>query len=93
MVRDELVSEISMRRDIPMDEVEEVLEEQDILLAEEASRKKKRMCKCFWSTVIIFLAGIAATIVFLDKKEKINLEDIEEMVKRNVKKYADKIRG
>ena len=93
MVRDELVSEISMRCDIPMDEVEEVLEEQDILLAEEASRKKKRKCKCFWSTVIIFIAGMAAAVVFLDKKEKINLEDIEEMVKRNVKKYANKIRG
>lgn len=93
MVRDELVSEISMRCDIPMEEVEEVLEEQDMLLAEEASRKKKRKCKRFWSMVIIFIAGMAAAIVFLDKKEKISLDDIEDMVRRNVKKYADKIRG
>ncbi len=93
MVRDELVSEISMRRDIPMEEVEEVLEEQDMILAEEASRKKKRKCKCFWSTVIIFIAGMAAAIVFLDKKEKISLDDIESMVKSNVRKYVDKIRG
>lgn len=93
MVRDELISEISMRRDIPMEEVEEVLEEQEMLLAEEASRKKKKKCRRIWSMVIIFIAGMAAAIVLLDKKEKISLDDIEDMVKSNVKKYMDKIRG
>ncbi|MGN0151251.1 MAG: hypothetical protein ACI39Q_02150 [Wujia sp.] len=93
MVRDELISEISMRRDIPMEEVEEVLEEQDMILEEECRCKKKRKCRCFVATLIIFVAGMVVAMLFLDKKEKISLSDIEDMVKSNVKKYVDKVRG
>ena len=37
--RDEMIAEISMRTDIPMDEVEEVLDEEDMIIEEE-------LCKC-----------------------------------------------
>lgn len=93
MVRDELVSEISMRRDIPMETVEEVLDEQELILCEEEKRKKKRKCICVWSTIIVFLAGMAAAVLFLDKQEKICLSDIEDVIKKNVKKYADKLQS
>ena len=39
MLRDDLITEISMRTDIPMDEVEEVLDEEDMIIEEE-------LCKC-----------------------------------------------
>lgn len=93
MVRDELASEISMRRDIPMETVEEVLDEQALILCEEEKRRKKKKCICVWSMIIVFLAGMAAAVVFLDKKEKICLSDIEDMIKKNIKKYTDKLQN
>ena len=44
MLRDEMVAEISMRRDIPMETVEEVLEEQDEIFDEECKCRKKKKC-------------------------------------------------
>lgn len=93
MVRDELVSEISMTRDIPMETVEEVLEEEEFILCEEEKCRKKKKCICIWGTIVVFLAGMAAAVLFLDKKEKINLGDIEDMIKKNVKKYTEKLQS
>lgn len=93
MVRDDLVTEISMRCDIPMDEVEEILEEEDIILAEMEMCRKKRKRKCMLSMILVFIAGVVVTALCLDKKDKISLSDIEDMVKSNVKKYVDKIKA
>ena len=91
--RDEMISEISMRRDIPIEEVEEVLDEEDIIFMEyeRKRRRKKRIVK--FCTVIIFLAGAVAALLFLDAREKISLEQLQSMIKENVAKYVDKIKN
>ena len=45
---------------------------------------------CMLGTITIFLAGAVCALFVLDKKEKINMSDLEDMVKDNVKKYTDK---
>jgi len=87
MQRDDMILEISMRRDIPMEDVEEVLEEEDIIIAEERMCKKKKKCMFMGITIFLMLAGAAITLFVLDKKDKI---DIEDTVKKYVKKYMDK---
>lgn len=87
MQRDDMILEISMRRDIPMEDVEEVLEEEDIIIAEERKCKKKKKCIIMGVTFFLMLAGAAITLFVLDKKEKI---DIEDTVKKYVKKYMDR---
>ena len=91
MVRDDLVAEISMRCDIPMEDVEEVLEEEDIILYEQEKCRKRKKRMCVFSMIIVFIAGVAA--ICLDRKDKISLAEIEDMIKSNVKKYADKIKA
>ena len=93
MVRDDLVAEISMRCDIPMEDVEEVLEEEDIILYEQEKCRKRKKRMCIFSMIIVFIAGVAAAAICLDRKDKISLAEIEDMIKSNVKKYADKIKA
>ena len=93
MDRDELISEISMRCDIPFEDVEEVLDEEDLIYMEcERKRKRKKRIITF-CTILAFLAGAVAALLFLDSKEKISIENLQEMVKENVAKYVDKIKN
>ena len=85
MTRDDLITEISMRCDIPMEDVEEALDEEDIILAEELKVCKKKRCMVMTIVMVIFLLGAAFAVYMLDKKEKINVE-------ATVKKYMDKIK-
>lgn len=87
MLREEMISEISVRREIPMETVDEVLEEQDALIDEEISARKRKKKKCLIGMLIGFLAGAAVALIILDKKEKIN---IEESVKKYTEKYMNK---
>ncbi len=98
MERDELIEEISRRRGIAMEEVAEVLDEEDIIcveeeekFVEELKKKKRRKKMCGICTAFVFLSGIVFALLMLDKKEKISIRDIEELVKENVKKYTDKM--
>lgn len=86
MIRDELIAEISMRRDIPMDFVEEVLDEQDIIFEEEKCCKKKKRCIAMVCVFATFAIITAAVVYVLDKKQKIDMEDM-------LKKYIDKIKN
>lgn len=90
MDREELISEISMRTSISMADVEEVLEQEDIIIEEDFKRREKKKKICTLATILVFLAGVVAALLVLDKKEKIDIDDIEDMVKVNVKKYTDK---
>ncbi len=84
MTRDELITEISVRRGVSVEDVETVLEEEDIVIEEEKKACKKRRCIIFTIVMIIFLAGTAFSVYVLDKKEKIDVENA-------VKKYLEKI--
>ena len=97
MERDELIEEISRRKGIAMEEVAEVLDEEDAICLEEEEKfvqqmkkKKRRKKMCMLGTITIFLAGVVCALFVLDKKEKISMSDLEDMVKDNVKKYTDK---
>ncbi len=85
MLRDEMVAEISMRRDIPMETVEEVLEEQDEIFDEECKCRKKKKCIVSICLVTFFMMGAAFTLYILDKKEKIDMQN-------TMKKYMEKIK-
>jgi hypothetical protein len=94
MTRDEMVSEISMRRDIPLEDVEDVLEEKELIELEELcarQKKKNRKKMCFWGTVIIFLAGAIVAIIVLDRKEKIDAENMLKEYAETAKFYSDKM--
>lgn len=81
MERDELISVISMRTDIPMDEVEEVLDEEDLIYLEEARCKKKKRTIIMLSSILLFMAGMIVALLLLDKNEKISLADYREKCK------------
>ena len=66
---------------------EELAMERDELI-EEISKRRKKICML--GTITIFLAGAVCALFVLDKKEKISMSDLEDMVKDNVKKYTDK---
>ncbi len=85
MLRDEMVAEISMRRDVPMETVEEVLEEQDTIIDEECKCRKKKKCVTCICLTVFFMLGAAFTLYILDKKEKIDMQN-------TMKKYMDKIK-
>lgn len=93
MTREELAAEISMRRDVPLEDVEEVLEEEEVIAYEEYNKKKKRKRMCFVCTMFIFLAGVAAAIVILDKKEKIDTQAMIKAYSDTAKTYSDKMMG
>lgn len=97
MERDEIIEEISRRKGIAMEEVAEILEEEDAIYDEECEKyvramkkkkRKKKMCAC--GTAFVFLAGAACALLVLDRKNKISIDEIEELVKDNVKQYTDK---
>ncbi|MCM1273034.1 MAG: hypothetical protein NC225_03545 [Clostridium sp.] len=90
MLRDEMAAEISMRRDIPMEEVEEVLEERDCIVEEECKRKKRKKCIVCTLMMTFFLMGAACALYILDKKEKI---DMELTIKKYVDKYTEKLKN
>ncbi len=93
MDRDELIAEISMRRGIPTDEVEEVLDEEDLMFAEYESKRKRKKRKFFLFTFLVFIAGAVAAVIYLDRQEKISVVRIKDTVEESVKKYADKIKN
>ncbi len=84
MMREDLVVEISMRTDVPIEDVEDVLEEQDIILEEERKSKGVKKCIIVCSVIVIFLMGALATLMMLDKKDKIDMEKL-------IKKYTAKL--
>ena len=84
MMREDLVVEISMRTDVPIEDVEDVLEEQDIILEEERKSKGVKKCIIVCSVMLIFLMGALATLMVLDKKDKIDMEKL-------IKKYTAKL--
>lgn len=88
MERDEMIAEISMRTDIPMEDVEAVIDEEEMIFVEKMACRKKKKRRCICVTMLVFIAGAVAAMFILDKKEKIDIEDI---VKKNVKKYMDKM--
>ncbi len=90
MLREEMVSEISMRTDIPMEDVEDVLEERDVILEEECRCKKRKKRICIIASILVFISGAVAAIILLDRKDKIDLEAIEDMVRSNAKRYTEK---
>ena len=84
MLREDMALEISMRRDIPMEDVEEVLDEENRIIEEEKKCKKKKKFLILTFTVTFFLMGAAAAMYILDKKQKIDMEEL-------IKIYADKL--
>ena len=91
--RDEIIAEISMRRDIPVEEVEEVLDEEDLLFAEYESKRRSKKRRFFLFTFLVFIAGAVAAVIYLDRQEKISVIKIRDAVEENVKKYTDKIKN
>lgn len=83
MLKEDMILEISMKKDIPMEDVEEVLDEEERILEEERKSKKKKKCLFITAMVSFFLLGAAAAMYILEKKQKINMEGF-------VKKFADK---
>ncbi len=83
MEREDMIVEISMRTDIPMEDVEDVLDYQDIIEAEELMCCKKRKCIVMTILMVMFIMGMVATLIVLDKKDKIDME-------KTIKKYVDK---
>ncbi|MBQ9936398.1 MAG: hypothetical protein IJO70_11175 [Lachnospiraceae bacterium] len=84
MEREDMIVEISMRTDIPMEDVEDVLDYQDIIEAEELMCCKKRRCVVVTILMVMFVLGMVITLMVLDNKEKIDIE-------KTVKKYMDKL--
>ncbi|MBE5953496.1 MAG: hypothetical protein E7257_04995 [Lachnospiraceae bacterium] len=84
MEREDMIVEISMRTDIPMEDVEDVLDYQDIIEAEELMCCKKRRCVVVTILMAMFVLGMVITLMVLDNKEKIDIE-------KTVKKYMDKL--
>lgn len=79
MNREDLITEISARTDIPMENVEEILDEEDILIEEELRKCRKKKCIVFSLLMLTFIIGASVAVYILDRKEKI---DIEAMVKK-----------
>ncbi len=84
MNREDMALEISLRRGIELEEVEEVLEEEDLIEIEELIACKRRKKIFTMVGMSVFLVGAAAVLCILDKQEKIDIES-------TVKKYVDKI--
>ena len=53
---------ISMRTDIPMDEVEEVLDEEDMIIEEELCKCRKKKCMITTILVVVFVLGAAVAV-------------------------------
>ncbi len=85
MMREDLAVEISMRTDVPIEDVEDVLEEQDNILEEERKEKGSKKCMIICSVMVVFLLGAVFTLMMLDKKEKIDMEKL-------IKKYTARLK-
>lgn len=90
MSRDEMVTEISMVTDIPFEDVEEVLDERDFIIAAERKQKKKKKCLLVTLLMAFFALGVASALVLLDKKDKV---DIEATMRKYMDITTDKIRA
>lgn len=91
MYRDEMISEISMRCNIPVEDVADVLEEEENIIEEERyckKRKKKIAFACFMTTAIA--AGCAAVYI-LNQKNKLDIEKAKNEIEKMMKKYVDKV--
>ncbi len=91
MYRDEMISEISMRCNIPVEDVADVLEEEENIIEEERyckKRKKKIIAMCLFATMAATAVG---TVYMLDKKNKIDLEKTKNDLERTMKKYVEKL--
>lgn len=91
MYRDEMISEISMRCNIPVEDVADVLEEEENIIEEERyckKRKKKIIAMCLLATMAATAVG---TVYMLDKKNKIDLEKTKNDLERTMKKYVEKL--
>lgn len=84
MVREEMAAEIALRTDIPLEDVEEVLDEEDLIFLEEERGRKTRTALLIVGGVVLVAVIAIAVIYYLDKKEKIN-------VKQTVQNCTDKI--
>ena len=84
MSREDMIAEISMRCDVPMEDVEDVLDEAECIELENKKRKKRRKKMCFMGAIILFMAGVASALYILDKKQKIDVEDA-------IKVYSEKM--
>lgn len=98
MEREEMISEISMRRNIPVKEVEAVLDEEDAIFDEEiiayeqmclAKKKKKKIC--FVCTLLTIAAIGTAVLFILEKKEKIDIQNKLQEYKEKIQDYKDKL--
>ncbi|MBQ9198891.1 MAG: hypothetical protein IJ141_01750 [Lachnospiraceae bacterium] len=91
MYQDEMISEISMRCNIPVEDVAEVLEEEENIIEEERycrKRKKKIAFTCLMATAA---CAACATVYVLNKKNKIDIEKTKNDIEKMMKKYIDKI--
>lgn len=93
MDREKMIEEISLRVGMPEEEVADVLEEQDMIFLEEEKKCKRKKCICMFCGLFVFIAGVVAGLCFLDKHDKINMDELENMVKDNVKKYVGMARA
>ncbi|MBR1816190.1 MAG: hypothetical protein IJ763_05760 [Lachnospiraceae bacterium] len=84
MYYDELVSEISLRCDLPIDEVADVLDEEENIIEEERRYRKRKKHLYFLCFLLIVMMTAAVTICILDRQEKIDIEN-------TVRKYLDKM--
>lgn len=83
MCNDEMITEISMRCDIPMDTVEEVLDERECIIEEECRRIRRRKRAACSLMITFFMLGAGVVLYLLDKKEKIDMQ-------LTMKNYMDK---
>ncbi len=90
MLRDDLISEISMRTDIPMDEVEDILQEEDVIIEEELCRCHKKKCVITIMLIVVFLLGATVAVYVLDRKDKIDVEAVIKKYTHKMKDYLDK---
>ena len=74
MYRDEMISEISMRCDIPVEDVAEVLEEEENIIEEEKYFKKRKKKMAFACCMATAVATACAAVYILNKKNKIDIE-------------------
>ena len=86
MLREDLITEISMRTDIPINEVEEVLDHEDMIMDEELARCHKKKCMAMLIFSAIMIIGATVVVYILDRKEKIDVE-------KTVKKYVDQLKS
>ena len=90
MIREEMAAEIALRTDLPLEEVEEVLDEEDIMFLEEETRRKKTTAICVIGGVIVVTVAAVAVIYYLDKKEKINVRQTVDTCKDRISEKCQK---